>query len=94
MRRSGWSSWSTTGATQRPTSCSPTTSNSTRRTCDGTRRRNSSTPITSERVEVESEASGKAHCTDAEGKQIEISFSLAPIQPPRIQEYELKKTGV
>ena len=51
-------------------------------------------PITLERVEVESEASGKAHCTDAEGKQIEISFSLAPIQPPRIQEYELKKTGV
>jgi hypothetical protein len=45
-----------------------------------------------DRVEVESEASGKAHCTDANGQRVEVSFSLAPIHPPRIQDYELKTT--
>jgi CubicO group peptidase (beta-lactamase class C family) len=50
-------------------------------------------PITLDRVEVESEASGKAHCTDAKGERVEIHFSLAPIQPPSIQEYELKRVG-
>jgi hypothetical protein len=49
-------------------------------------------PITLDRVEVETEASGTAHCTDAEGHAIEISFSLAPIEPPKIQEYELQRT--
>jgi hypothetical protein len=49
-------------------------------------------PITLDRVEVESEASGKAHCTDANGQRVEVSFSLAPIHPPRIQDYELKTT--
>ena len=48
-------------------------------------------PITLEAIEVESEASSKAHCTDASGERVEVSFSLAPIQPPRIQDYELKR---
>ena len=51
-------------------------------------------PLQIDRVEVESEGSGKAHCTNANGERIEVSFSLAPILPPRIQEYELKGTGV
>ena len=49
-------------------------------------------PITLEAIEVESEASGKAHCTDANGQRVEVSFSLAPKQPPRIQHYEIKAT--
>jgi hypothetical protein len=48
-------------------------------------------PITLDRVEVESEAAGTAHCTDAKGQRVEVSFSLAPIQPPRIQDYEMKR---
>jgi CubicO group peptidase (beta-lactamase class C family) len=51
-------------------------------------------PITFDRVEIETEASGTAHCTDAEGQAIEISFSLAPIKPPKIQEYELQRLPV
>jgi hypothetical protein len=50
-------------------------------------------PLQIDRVEVESESSGKAHCTNANGERIEVSFSLAPILPPRIQEYELKHTA-
>jgi hypothetical protein len=48
-------------------------------------------PIRLDQVEVESAASGKAHCTGADGQRVEVTFSLAPIQPPRVQDYELTR---
>ena len=47
-------------------------------------------PVTLDRVEVQRESSGTAHCTDTNGQHVEVSFSLAPIQPPSVQEYEIK----
>ena len=57
------------------------------------RRRSAATrykPIALQRVEVKNEAAGTAHCTDADGEALEISFVLAPILPPRIQDYDVE----
>ena len=51
-------------------------------------------PVTLDRVEVTNEASGTAHCVDSNGAPLEISVMLAPLLPPRIQDYEIKPMGV
>jgi CubicO group peptidase (beta-lactamase class C family) len=51
-------------------------------------------PLTLAGVDVVNASSGTAVCSDADGERLEVSFSLAPLQPPRIQEYEIKKPGV
>ena len=50
-------------------------------------------PIALQRVGVKNESAGTAHCTDANGEALEISFMLAPILPPRIQEYDVEIVG-
>lgn len=50
-------------------------------------------PITLVRVEVENAGSGTAHCTDGSGRAVEISFRLAPLLPPRIQQYEVSDSS-
>lgn len=51
-------------------------------------------PIALQSVEVESEAAGTAHCTTGDGEQIELTFSLAPVEPPQVQEYEIRKARI
>jgi hypothetical protein len=51
-------------------------------------------PIALDRVEVQNEGSGTVLCRSGQGEQLELSFSLAPLLPPRIQEYEIKKAAV
>ena len=41
-----------------------------------------------DRIEVESAASATIHCTGATGCAVTVTFSIAPILPPRIQDYE------
>jgi hypothetical protein len=44
--------------------------------------------LTIDEVEFESAAAATAHCTDASDRRIDVTFSLAPMLPPRIQEYD------
>jgi CubicO group peptidase (beta-lactamase class C family) len=41
-----------------------------------------------DRIEVEDAASATIHCTGTAGREVTVTFSIAPTLPPRIQEYE------
>ena len=46
-------------------------------------------PIVINDVTASDQGSATIRCTDAATNAITITFSLAPISPPRIQEYEI-----
>jgi hypothetical protein len=56
--------------------------------CSAARSLTADQPLTIDRIEVESAASATIHCTGATGSAVTVTFSIAPILPPRIQEYE------